>query len=140
MPPLRERRADIPRLAACFADGAPGLTFTTGAMEQLLVRPWTGNVRELRNVVTASAVRARARGVAVIEERDLAERASASAAPPEATSEAPDDVLRARLRAALAAHRGNVSRAAQELQMRRAGLYEAIRRLEIDVAHFRRGR
>ncbi|MGH8278972.1 MAG: nitrogen regulation protein NR(I) [Gammaproteobacteria bacterium] len=56
MPPLRERRADIPLLLAHFMDSAArelGLEpkrLTTDAMQALQARPWPGNVRELRNV------------------------------------------------------------------------------------------
>lgn len=59
LPPLRERRADIPLLAASFlADVAaalhcPDLRFTEEALRALALTPypWPGNVRELRNVL-----------------------------------------------------------------------------------------
>jgi transcriptional regulator with PAS, ATPase and Fis domain len=59
LPPLRERRADIPLLAASFlADVAaalhcPDLHFSEAALQQLALTPypWPGNVRELRNVL-----------------------------------------------------------------------------------------
>lgn len=57
IPPLRERREDIPLLAQSFLDQATKmhegevLGFTRAAMENLLTRPWPGNIRELRNVV-----------------------------------------------------------------------------------------
>jgi two-component system response regulator HydG len=57
VPPLRERREDIPLLAEHFlrraaaASGKPIHGFTPEAMAALLRHPWPGNVRELENVV-----------------------------------------------------------------------------------------
>ena len=57
VPPLNDRREDIPALVTHFAQkisaehsSAPK-RFTDGAYEKLKARNWTGNVRELRNVV-----------------------------------------------------------------------------------------
>ena len=57
VPPLRERRDDIPRLVQHFAGrfaaelGKPVPTITEPAMMRLVAYPWPGNVRELLNVV-----------------------------------------------------------------------------------------
>jgi len=57
VPPLRERREDIPLLAGHFLreyaarSGRPLRGFSATAMELLLAHPWPGNVRELENVV-----------------------------------------------------------------------------------------
>jgi len=57
VPPLRERRADIPALVAYFAEqlsasaGVPGRKFGDEAVRRLQARPWPGNIRELRNAV-----------------------------------------------------------------------------------------
>ena len=57
LPPLRERREDIPLLAEHFlrraaaSAGKPELGFTPEAMAALLRHAWPGNVRELENVV-----------------------------------------------------------------------------------------
>jgi transcriptional regulator with GAF, ATPase, and Fis domain len=51
VPPLRERRDDIPLLAQRFAEGGPPLP--DDVIERLRERPWPGNARELRNVVQA---------------------------------------------------------------------------------------
>ena len=57
MPPLRERKEDIPTLAmlflekACERSGRPLMSFTEDAMALLEVAPWRGNVRELENSV-----------------------------------------------------------------------------------------
>jgi DNA-binding NtrC family response regulator len=54
IPPLRERREDIPLLAEHFASrhaGDRGASLTTEAREALLLWDWPGNVRELDNAV-----------------------------------------------------------------------------------------
>lgn len=57
VPPLTERRMDIPLLTDKFLNdiateyGNPPKSFTPGAMAYLQSLPWTGNVRELRNVI-----------------------------------------------------------------------------------------
>jgi len=62
IPPLRERRDDIPALAASFlnkysAEVRKGpLTFSDEAMDILMKAPWRGNVRELENVVERAVI------------------------------------------------------------------------------------
>ncbi|GAB3251247.1 sigma-54 dependent transcriptional regulator [Larkinella harenae] len=57
VPPLADRQEDVPLLAEKFLHdiaeeyGAPPKEITTDAMEYLQSLPWTGNVRELRNVI-----------------------------------------------------------------------------------------
>jgi len=61
LPPLRERRADIPLLVAHFLENEfryPG-GMSESAMEALAEHGWPGNVRELRNAVEAATVTAR---------------------------------------------------------------------------------
>ncbi|QDU37940.1 Transcriptional regulatory protein ZraR [Maioricimonas rarisocia] len=63
VPPLRDRRDDIPLLAGHFLRqldrGDSQRQFTDRAMQELRERPWHGNVRELRNAVERAAVIAR---------------------------------------------------------------------------------
>jgi NtrC-family two-component system response regulator AlgB len=60
LPPLRERREDIPALARLALERACGkgerLEFSTEAIETLQRRDWPGNLRELANVVERAAV------------------------------------------------------------------------------------
>jgi transcriptional regulator with GAF, ATPase, and Fis domain len=57
VPPLRERKSDIPLLVEHFSEliagqhGNSKRTFTKGALNLLSSYEWTGNIRELRNVV-----------------------------------------------------------------------------------------
>ncbi|MDX6447127.1 MAG: two-component system, NtrC family, response regulator AtoC [Blastocatellia bacterium] len=74
LPPLRERRDDIPPLAQTFADRvyslSPAVRFASEAMEVLQKYPWPGNIRELENAV----VRAAAMCNGLIRVQDLPER------------------------------------------------------------------
>ena len=68
LPPLRDRREDIPALAEHFlartaAKLGRTLRLSPGALEQLLRYPWPGNVRELENAVERAAILARAEAV-----------------------------------------------------------------------------
>jgi DNA-binding NtrC family response regulator len=62
VPPLRDRKADIPHLAEHFVRklskemGSPAESIAPDAMEKLLAHNWPGNVRELQNAVERSLV------------------------------------------------------------------------------------
>ena len=62
LPPLRERKEDIPLLAERFLDlfcrenNQPSRHFTRGAMKMLMDYDWPGNVRELENAVERAVV------------------------------------------------------------------------------------
>jgi len=71
VPPLRDRRADVPLLATAFAaafaaeatnEAAAARTFTPKAMTRLMLHPWPFNVRELKAVVGQSIVEGPGRG------------------------------------------------------------------------------
>ncbi len=131
VPPLRERREDVPLLSHHFlaAEGtrcAP----TVEAMEKLIAWRWPGNVRELKNAVRFAA-NAAGPGAERFDVAQLPDKVRAGAA------QSPRDELRARLEEALSAAGGNVSEAARQLGMRRATVYEQAHRLGIDPGRFR---
>ncbi len=70
LPPLRERREDIPLLAAAFLkefaaeNGKEGLVFTAEAEELLRAYDWPGNVRELRTAIEHGVVLTRGNAIA----------------------------------------------------------------------------
>ncbi|WCB46264.1 sigma 54-interacting transcriptional regulator [Nitratidesulfovibrio vulgaris] len=72
IPPLRERRGDIPLLANHFLQqlasriGGAAPAFTDGALARLRSHEWPGNVRELKNVVERAAILA---GGAVVDDQ-----------------------------------------------------------------------
>jgi transcriptional regulator with GAF, ATPase, and Fis domain len=62
IPPLRERRDDVPLLVSLFVSGLarrlgkPLRGFSAGGMDRLVAYGWPGNVRELQNVVERAAI------------------------------------------------------------------------------------
>jgi DNA-binding NtrC family response regulator len=57
LPPLRDRRGDVPLLARHFLDRhAPGKTLSSRALEALQAYSWPGNVRELQMVMQRAAI------------------------------------------------------------------------------------
>jgi DNA-binding NtrC family response regulator len=73
LPPLRDRREDIPALAEHFLTRTAGklgreLRLSPGTLERLLRYPWPGNVRELENAIERAAILARSD---VLEPDDL---------------------------------------------------------------------
>jgi DNA-binding NtrC family response regulator len=69
LPPLRERREDIPALAEHFLARSGGklgreLRLSPPALERLLSYPWPGNVRELENAMERAAILARTDAIA----------------------------------------------------------------------------
>ena len=83
VPPLRERRDDIPLLARHFADqiaqrlARPAPNLVPGTLARLGAYPWLGNVRELRNVIERAMILDPAHG---LEDLDLAPAGGATAA------------------------------------------------------------
>lgn len=128
VPPLRERAEDIPMLVCHFA--SHGVLPAASAMERLCGYHWPGNVRELRNAV---AVAQHAAGPDA--DLFLVDHLPEAIGKPRIRSE--EDHERMRYEAALAAAKGNIAEVARQLGMRRATVYEHLRRLEIDAKRFR---
>jgi DNA-binding NtrC family response regulator len=129
IPPLRERREDIPALAAHFLDRyvtryrrpLKGLEAT--ALQAMLQYAWPGNVRELDHTIERAVLMARNERVEVSDLGLTAQR-SASQNLDDMSLEAVEAVL---VRKALARASGNVSHAADALGISRGALY---RRME----------
>ena len=80
LPPLRQRKGDIPRLVAHFLDKyeAAGRTITNDAMEALTGYPWPGNIRELENTIERIVILASAPEIGI---EDLPAEVRAGVAP-----------------------------------------------------------
>ena len=68
IPPLRDRRDDIPALAEHFLrqsrlPDVAGMRLTEDVLDELRARPWAGNIRELRNAIEHAAIIARGRRI-----------------------------------------------------------------------------
>lgn len=136
LPPLRERREDIPDLVAHFLKklGRPEDAIDGDALERLMAYPWPGNVRELENVIERAAIMA-GDGIIAVEALPphvLAARSATSTPPPQET---PDEVIpleeaeKRLIKKALARAGGNKSKAAQLLGITRRRLYSMMDRL-----------
>ncbi|MEM7609304.1 MAG: sigma 54-interacting transcriptional regulator [Myxococcota bacterium] len=91
IPPLRERRPDVPLLVDTLLtrlanqDGAAPLTLDAGALAALAAHEWPGNVRELHNALARASILARSAGESTLRFRDLPATARLQTAPAEAT-------------------------------------------------------
>jgi transcriptional regulator with PAS, ATPase and Fis domain len=130
LPPLRERPAEIVRLAEEFAIECGARTLSPSALRAVKAHPWPGNVRELRNVIERAVVLSG--GAAVINAEHLvlvSPRSSESSTPTIARSGLRDhlsQVERARIEQALREASGNQSRAASLLGISRRTLIERL--------------
>ncbi len=147
VPPLRERRSDIPLLAERFlrrasadAGRARPLRFTEDALALLAAYEWNGNVRELESAVGYAALRARGAEVAPedlpakLQSAQL--RAAASRSPLAslyADLPALDELERRYLQHVLEATGGNRTRAAEILGIDRRTLYRMAERFGIKL-------
>ncbi len=144
LPPLRERREDIPTLAEHFLERAAermgsGLRgFTHSAMNRLTAYPWPGNVRELENeierVVALSGDASAVTADMLSESLRAVSRPSDASFPVEAPFEEWDlgratDELKRRMIARALEEEGNKSRAAERLGIPRQSLQKMMKRL-----------
>jgi anaerobic nitric oxide reductase transcription regulator len=149
VPPLRERREDVPLLGAHFADamrrrlGLGPVRLSDAVRARLAAAEWPGNVRELENVVSRAVLRAAAgrepQAAVTVEPAHLDLGAPAAPAPPEplATLRAPGRPLAERVREyqrraieeAVARNAGSWAAAARELGMHRSNLHHLSARL-----------
>jgi DNA-binding NtrC family response regulator len=139
LPPLRERREDIPELVEGFLAWArarndrPRVHITPAALETLVSAPYEGNVRELRNLIERLVILTPEEVI----DRDFVRRCLGPSLPPsggfyrsEATfRQLTEEAETAILREALAAHGGQMARAARALGMERSHLYKKTRAL-----------
>jgi DNA-binding NtrC family response regulator len=128
LPPLRDRREDIPVLASHFLRRHAGryrkavTAFDAAAMQQLLVHPWPGNIRELDHAIERAVLLATAEQ---IRPSDLGLKMASNAAT--RLEDLPlEDVEKMLIQKALSRYDGNVSRAAQALGLSRSALYRRI--------------
>jgi two-component system nitrogen regulation response regulator NtrX len=141
IPPLRERKEDIPILTRYFLDdfaqryGRKPPTLTAKAMECLESYSWPGNVRELRNIMERFIIMYPHRRIDVFELPDpILRRTVLTEAEPEEAStlqSAREQFERGFIVQKLAEHKGNVTRAAQALGIERSHLYRKMRQLGI---------
>jgi len=147
MPPLRERKTDIPRLVhhfidkVCEAEGIPVKRVTDEALQRLTELPWPGNVRQLENTVEMAIAMCGDRDVLHSVDFGLKSR-SLDVLPPKIESDsyqscdcvsfdsAVYEFKRTLLQGALAKTGGNKTAAAELLGLKRTTLIMKLRGLE----------
>jgi two-component system response regulator HupR/HoxA len=137
--PLRERRMDVPLLAARLLEetakafGKPQVHFVEGVLDRLAAHDWPGNVRELQNIIQR---------VVALADRPLinGELLQAAMPGPAGDGAAQGGSLKSRVESleeqmiqeALSRHRWNISRAAAELGLSRVGLRAKLQRYGLE--------
>jgi len=144
VPHLTERKNDIPLIAQSFCNeicedyGIPVKTINEAAMEALQVMPWTGNIRELRNMIERLIILSDK----VITDKDVRTFANPSSAAPAVESgaaaantnfdqftnfqEYKDFAERDYIKYKLEKNNWNVSKTADDIDIQRSHLYSKI--------------
>jgi two-component system nitrogen regulation response regulator NtrX len=147
VPPIRERREDIPMLAQYFAatlsarEGIPPRTFTQDALERLSSLDWPGNVRELRNTVERLLILAPDAQISARDidrlagQRALDDAGLATLTQCRTFEEFKDAAERAFLLNKLREFDWNVSETARAVEMPRSNLYKKIERYSLSREH-----
>ncbi len=141
LPPLRERREDIPILTAYFLEdfarkyGKKAPVVTRKAVEALETYPWPGNVRELRNIMERTVIMTPQTRIDIYDlPEPILRRTLLAPAEQERESSlqsARDRFEREFILLKLMENKGNVARAALALQIERSHLYRKIKQLGI---------
>lgn len=141
LPPLRDHKMDIPRLAHYFLNQyAPELGrsvsgFSTDAMNKLMSYDWPGNIRELRNTVEAAVSLTEKN---VIEEAVVVLDSGIEGMVPQ-LKDAQDQFQKDYLARLMATASGNVAQAAKMAGRHRTELYKLLKKYAIDPATYRDG-
>lgn len=140
LPPLRQRREDIPLLVnhfiATFAQewskSVNGIA--RDALQHLMAYPWPGNVRELRNAIEHAFVTVQGETITLLDlPIEIRQPAPAAARPPVSTPAAADASEQQRILAALSHTDGNRTQAAKRLGYSRVTLWKKMRQFGLDV-------
>ncbi|HEV3410327.1 MAG TPA: helix-turn-helix domain-containing protein [Chthoniobacterales bacterium] len=148
MPPLRERKEDIPLLVRnflrhfCKVNEKPLLELTADAMNILLTYDWPGNVRELRTAIEHGVVMANGPKITVRElpmsvRQGAARNLPAGFAAPRALGEKTNpldlhETERRLIAQALASTEGNITAAAKKLGISRRTLHRKINEMKAE--------
>ena len=146
VPPLRQRKADIPLLCQAFIDKMSERLNTqvqrvgAQALARLESHDWPGNVRELENAILRAMALAKGEEIALADlPANVTERIAAETPEEEALfHDAREQFEEQFIRNALAATRGNISQAAERIQLGRRNLQRKIKQFDIDVSQYSR--
>ncbi len=138
IPPLRDRWEDVPHLAAYFLErlgrefGRPDLALSPEAMEALATHRWSGNIRELRNVLERAVLLGEGDTLTPTDLHFDTLRAGGPLSK-DTASITLSELERLHIRDVLERQRGSVSRAAKTLGISRSTLYEKIKKFGLKI-------
>jgi two-component system response regulator GlrR len=141
MPPLRDRKEDIPLLVEHFLEKYAAKmnksikSITPQALQKIMIYSWPGNVRELENIIECAAVMVRddviTEDMIVLTTQKMDESAFRS------FKESKQDFERSYLIELMKISRGNVSQAAKIAGKYRADLYALLEKYNLSPLEFR---
>lgn len=144
LPPLRDRKEDIPLLARHFLNqyafefNKHVKDFTPETIQKLLLYEWPGNVRELENAVERAVIFSKQ---STIESGDVLLPSQVPASYEQSFHEAKSRVVtefeKNYIHGLLIASHGNISKAAKAAQKNRRAFWELIRKYKIDIQNFK---
>jgi DNA-binding NtrC family response regulator len=148
LPALRQRREDIPVLCDAFLKRFSHehkkeiAGISPAVMQRLLAHDWPGNIRELENVLRRAVILAAHKTLGpedvILESPSSAAASDAPLSFQEAKARVVAEFERSYLTSVLAAHHGNISRAADAAGKDRKSFWELLQKYEIDAEEFRR--
>jgi len=136
MPPLRERTEDIVLLAKYFLDvfsreiGPRFKGFSSGAIDAMMKHDWKGNIREMQNRIKRAVVMAEGD---YIQAQDIELIDNVPESISQTLKEVRDSAEISAITKALSYHNGNISKAAQDLDISRPTLHDLIKKHGIAV-------
>ena len=136
LPPLRDRKEDIPLLGNYFLDEyakryGKDRTFHTSLLQQFLAYHWPGNIRELQHAVERAVILSKE---AILTAGDFQLAPPSNVQEPSLQSLNLSDVEREVIRQALKKCNGNLTRASEELGIGRTTLYRKIEEYGLNEA------
>jgi DNA-binding NtrC family response regulator len=144
LPPLRNRRMDIPLLSEYFLDKYASefkktvTHFSSAALQKIMAYEWPGNVRELENVVERAVIFCREKvvpseGIVLPHAKNIPCQESLQIQKARVVAQ----FEKTYIENLLLAYQGNITLAAKAAQKNRRAFWELIRKYQINVPHFK---
>jgi DNA-binding NtrC family response regulator len=152
VPPLRERKEDIPALASHFLrgfaheEGKPAKRLNADALERLISHDWPGNVRELENAIRAGGLVAEGETICAGDLPEPLQEAGVARQWPiprtnhefrQAKEDAVAEITRQFLKGALVEAAGNVSEAARKTGLQRTYFHRLMKEFGVNAGDFK---
>jgi transcriptional regulator with PAS, ATPase and Fis domain len=131
IPPLRERKEDIPQLAEHFLESyaqkynMPSKRIHPSALKRLEIHHWPGNIRELQHAVERAVIMSDS-NILMANDFFLNQKEEAESQETIVDSTNLEETEKILIRKVIDKHGGNISKAAKELGLTRASLYRRI--------------